>query len=103
MDLITVNSKLENNQYSSAEEFEEDIHLIFRNCFAYNNIGSEIYYMGKALETAFNERWINKPILQDKQKEKLRRVRNDDGTDNGKLYFPFKLHYFCFYSINIFK
>jgi hypothetical protein len=42
--------------------------------------------MGKAFETAFNEQWINKPILQDKQKEKLRRERNDDDTDNGKLY-----------------
>jgi hypothetical protein len=54
-------------------------------CISYG-IGSEIYYMGKAFETAFNEQWINKPILQDKQKEKLRRERNDDDTDNGKLY-----------------
>jgi hypothetical protein len=29
MDLVTVNTKLENNQYSSTEEFEEDIHLMF--------------------------------------------------------------------------
>ncbi|CAG8750246.1 17204_t:CDS:2, partial [Rhizophagus irregularis] len=31
MDLFTINSKLENNQYISLEEFENDIHLIFRN------------------------------------------------------------------------
>jgi hypothetical protein len=38
--------------------------------------------MGKALETAFKEQWMKKSILQVKQKEELRRVRNDDDTDN---------------------
>ncbi|CAG8764220.1 9263_t:CDS:2, partial [Rhizophagus irregularis] len=31
MDLFTINSKLENNQYRSTEEFEKDIRLIFHN------------------------------------------------------------------------
>ncbi|CAB4375744.1 unnamed protein product [Rhizophagus irregularis] len=33
MDLFTIISKLENNQYASIEEFEKNIHLIFRNCY----------------------------------------------------------------------
>ncbi|CAG8772994.1 3606_t:CDS:1, partial [Rhizophagus irregularis] len=31
MDLFTIISKLENNQYASIEGFEKDIRLIFRN------------------------------------------------------------------------
>ncbi|PKK58667.1 hypothetical protein RhiirC2_631642, partial [Rhizophagus irregularis] len=43
MDLFTINSKLENDQYTSTKEFENDIRLIFRNCYTYNDIGSEIH------------------------------------------------------------
>ncbi|PKY61076.1 Bromodomain-containing protein, partial [Rhizophagus irregularis] len=55
MDLFTINSKLENNQYTSTEEFENDIRLIFRNCYTYNKLGSEMYILGEALESAFNK------------------------------------------------
>ncbi|PKY54535.1 Bromodomain-containing protein, partial [Rhizophagus irregularis] len=55
MDLLTINSKLENNQYTSLEEFEKDIRLIFRNCYTYNDVGSEIYNSGEALESIFNK------------------------------------------------
>ncbi|PKY56667.1 Bromodomain-containing protein, partial [Rhizophagus irregularis] len=55
MDLFTINSKLENNQYRSTEEFEKDIRLIFRNCYTYNDVGSEIYCLGEELESDFNK------------------------------------------------
>ncbi|PKK62999.1 Bromodomain-containing protein, partial [Rhizophagus irregularis] len=43
MDLFTINLKLENNQYKSLKEFEEDIRLIFCNCYTYNDIKSKEY------------------------------------------------------------
>ncbi|PKK78707.1 Bromodomain-containing protein, partial [Rhizophagus irregularis] len=43
MDLFTINLNLENNQYTSLEDFEKDIRLIFCNCYTYNDVGSEIY------------------------------------------------------------
>ncbi|GES81844.1 bromodomain-containing protein [Rhizophagus clarus] len=43
MDLFTVNSKLENDQYTNLEEFENNIRLIFRNCYTYNDAKSEVY------------------------------------------------------------
>ncbi|POG61521.1 Bromodomain-containing protein, partial [Rhizophagus irregularis DAOM 181602=DAOM 197198] len=55
MDLFTINSKLENNQYRSTEEFEKDIRLIFHNCYTYNDVGSEIYCLGEELESDFNK------------------------------------------------
>ncbi|PKC13724.1 Bromodomain-containing protein, partial [Rhizophagus irregularis] len=84
MDLFTINSKLENNQYTSTGEFEKDIRLIFRNCYTYNDIGSEIYTLGEKLELAFNKIWTEKIVFQVKQqKEKLKRIRDSD-TDDGK-------------------
>ncbi|CAB4380802.1 unnamed protein product [Rhizophagus irregularis] len=55
MDLFTINSKLENDQYTSTKEFENDIRLIFRNCYTYNDMGSEIYCLGEELESTFNK------------------------------------------------
>jgi hypothetical protein len=68
MDLFTINLKLVSNKYMSAEEFEKDVRLMFYNCFTYNDVG-EIYYLGKALESVFNNKWIKRPISQTKQKE----------------------------------
>ncbi|GBB94997.1 hypothetical protein RclHR1_02460017 [Rhizophagus clarus] len=84
MDLATINSKLENDQYANAEEFEEDIRLMFRNCYTYNGVGSEVYNMGKTLESVFNKKWAEKPVPQVKQKGKTKAVRDDDtDTDSS--------------------
>ncbi|RGB27722.1 Bromodomain-containing protein, partial [Rhizophagus diaphanus] len=55
MDLLTITSKLKNNKYASIEEFEKDIRLIFRNCYIYNNIGSDMHILGEELESTFNK------------------------------------------------
>ncbi|CAG8463072.1 7211_t:CDS:2 [Funneliformis mosseae] len=84
MDLTTINSKLENDQYASADEFEEDIRLMFRNCYTYNGVGSEVYNMGKTLENVFNKKWAEKPVPQSKQKGKTKTSRDDDSdTDSS--------------------
>ncbi|PKY54875.1 hypothetical protein RhiirA4_548448 [Rhizophagus irregularis] len=86
IDLFTIISKLENNQYANIEEFEIDIRLIFRNCYKYNDIGSEMHTLGEELESAFNKIWTEKIIFQVKQKEKLKRVRdNDTDTDSSSV------------------
>ncbi|CAB4477931.1 unnamed protein product [Rhizophagus irregularis] len=81
MDLFTINSKLENNQYTSLKEFEKDIRLIFCNCYTYNDIKSKEYCSGKILESIFNEKWNEKIILYDRQTIELKRVRDTDTDD----------------------
>ena len=96
MDLFTINSNLENNQYTNIlEEFEKDIHLLFHNCFTYNDKESEVYHLGKTLESAFNKKWANKPVFQDKQKGKLKTARDDNtkSTFIGKYIFKFYYTY----------
>ncbi|CAB4492997.1 unnamed protein product [Rhizophagus irregularis] len=93
MDLIfTIISKLENNQYASIEEFEKDIRLIFRNCYIYNDIGSEMHILGEELESTFNKIWTEKIDFQVKQKENLKRTRNND-TDSSSEQNKDKLVY----------
>ncbi|CAB5182313.1 unnamed protein product [Rhizophagus irregularis] len=67
MDLFTINLKLKNNQYTSLEEFENDIRLIFCNCYTYNDVESEIYSL-------------------DRQTRELKRVRDDDTEDTDRSW-----------------
>ncbi|CAB4424721.1 unnamed protein product [Rhizophagus irregularis] len=87
MDLFTINLKLKNNQYTSLEEFEKDIRLIFCNCYTYNDVESEVYSSGKALEYIFNKKWNEKLILQgNKQTKELKRVRDNDTEDTDRSW-----------------
>ncbi|PKK77566.1 hypothetical protein RhiirC2_706502 [Rhizophagus irregularis] len=87
MDLFTINLKLKNNQYTSLEEFEKDIRLIFCNCYTYNNIESEVYSSGKTLECIFNKKWNEKLILQgNKQTRELKRVGDNDNEDTDRSW-----------------
>ncbi|CAB5216582.1 unnamed protein product [Rhizophagus irregularis] len=86
MDLFTINSKLENNQYTSLKEFEKDIRLIFCNCYTYNDIKSKEYCSGKILESVFNEKWNEKIILYDRQTRELKRVKDNDTGDTDRSW-----------------
>jgi hypothetical protein len=86
MDLFTIKSKLENNQYTKLDEFEQDIHLIFHNCYTYNDAESEIYHLGEALESVFNKTWNEKVNFQNRKTKELKRVRdNNTDADTSKL------------------
>ncbi|UZO22890.1 uncharacterized protein OCT59_015239 [Rhizophagus irregularis] len=63
----------------------EDIRLIFCNCYTYNDVGSEIYNSGEALESIFDKKWNEKLIYQNKQINDLKRTRdnNTDDTDRS--------------------
>ncbi|GES77271.1 transcription factor GTE12-like [Rhizophagus clarus] len=61
IDLFTIKSKLENNQYSDAEKFKKDIDLLFDNNSIYYNInGSEFYNLTIMFKKAFNMKWNKK-------------------------------------------
>ena len=60
MDLDTVEKKLDTNQYEKAKDFEEDVRLIFKNCYLFNQPGDLVYSSGQQLEKVFDEKWATK-------------------------------------------
>lgn len=62
MDLGTIQSKLANNQYENGDEFERDVRLVFKNCYAFNPEGTDVNMMGHRLEAVFDKKWANRPI-----------------------------------------
>ncbi|KAK9241039.1 Bromodomain-containing protein [Lipomyces kononenkoae] len=61
MDISTIQNKLNTNQYESGAEFEEDIRLMFRNCYKFNPDASPVNIMGHRLEAVFDKKWEEKP------------------------------------------
>lgn len=57
MDISTMERKLSAGEYKNAAEFEADVRLIFHNCYIFNTPDNEVYQMGQALESVFNENW----------------------------------------------
>ncbi|KAA8565386.1 hypothetical protein MFRU_045g00730 [Monilinia fructicola] len=64
MDISTVSEKLHNGVYTRAKEFEQDVKLIFQNCYKFNPEGNPVRIMGQQFEEVFNgllakkDRWI---------------------------------------------
>lgn len=55
MDLSSARAKLAAGDYSSKQDFIDDIHLITENCKLYNVDGSDVYRMCEAFETFFHK------------------------------------------------
>jgi hypothetical protein len=55
MDLSTVETKLQNGEYTSVNQFAEDIRKIWNNAFRYNAKGTAIYQMTSEMASLFEK------------------------------------------------
>ena len=60
MDLETVQTKLNNNVYEKSKDFEEDVRLVFKNCYKFNPESDWVNTAGHQLEEMFDKKWITK-------------------------------------------
>lgn len=61
MDLGTIQSKLTNNEYENADEFEADVRLVFQNAYTFNPPSTPVNMMAHRLEEVFDKRWVDRP------------------------------------------
>lgn len=83
MDLGTVSKKLSNWEYQTPEEFENDIRLIFKNCYAFNPDGTIVNMMGHRLEEVFNSRWADRPSFSDVESEEEYSDYESDASEDS--------------------
>jgi len=62
MDMHTLERRLDNDAYSTLEEFKEDWDLIARNCILYNGLESVYSKMALELQSAFEDEWKTRPL-----------------------------------------
>lgn len=62
MDFGTVDRKLKEEEYKNADEFQNDVLLVFRNCFTFNFMESEVYKAGRKLQQIFLKEMQHKPM-----------------------------------------
>ncbi len=53
MDLGTIKKKIESNNYDNPEKIINDIRLVWSNCMAYNQDGSEFYHLADVFSRKF--------------------------------------------------
>lgn len=82
MDLGTVRQKLDGGHYEKAKDFEEDVRLIFKNCFKFNPEGDYVHGRGQELEKLFNQEWSKKrEWMQAREPESEPASIGDDDED----------------------
>jgi bromodomain-containing factor 1 len=80
MDLSKIKRKLDHGEYNDGEDFEEDVRLMFNNCYTFNRPEDDVYQLGKKLESIFDEKWASKPTMPILGSHKS---RGDDSSDEG--------------------
>ncbi|KIW13962.1 hypothetical protein PV08_06743 [Exophiala spinifera] len=97
MDLSLVRSKLAGNAYERAKDFEEDVRLIFKNCYKFNPEGDLVNSAGHQLEELFNKKWATKdewiaareppsaPESEaDEEEEEVEESEDDDDSEDDR-------------------
>lgn len=59
MDLGTIKSKLDRNEYNTAAEFQADVHQIFTNCFLYWGDKAEMSVSAERFKKSFDEKYVD--------------------------------------------
>eukprot|EP01103_Thecamoeba_quadrilineata_P015641 TRINITY_DN5005_c0_g1_i1.p1 TRINITY_DN5005_c0_g1~~TRINITY_DN5005_c0_g1_i1.p1 ORF type:complete len:311 (+),score=53.05 TRINITY_DN5005_c0_g1_i1:23-934(+) len=57
MDFGTIQKRLDRNYYSTPEQVQSDVHLVFNNATTYNPPGNDICLMVDELRTIFDRKW----------------------------------------------
>ncbi|KAG2226887.1 hypothetical protein INT45_010166, partial [Circinella minor] len=92
IDLGTIKGKLKMNKYSNAQEFDDDLRLMFANCYQFNLPGTYVYDEARALEEVYNREWasqfnghvVRKPTSLPKPKEKTSLSSIGESTTKAK-------------------
>ncbi|KAG1137208.1 hypothetical protein G6F37_010855 [Rhizopus arrhizus] len=102
MDLSTIEKKLNDGEYVEPKDFEEDIKLMFNNCYLYNPPSLPIHKMGRQLEKVFDEKWAQKPpktepvpLVDDAPEEEFDEVleqRNDSDDERDQKIAELERH-----------
>lgn len=67
MDLTTVRTKLDQGVYPIPpyDSFEQDVRLIFSNCYLFNPPNTTVHDWGRQLEGVFEDKWASRPMGDD--------------------------------------
>lgn len=67
MDISTIQSRITQHQYSTAQQIFNDFKLMLNNCFTYNPPGTPVHEVGRQLERVWQEKWNNTAVLHARQ------------------------------------
>ncbi|KAM6963096.1 bromodomain testis-specific protein [Aplochiton taeniatus] len=81
MDLSTIKKKMDERDYTSAQEFAADFRLMFSNCYKYNPPSHEVVVMARKLQDVFEARYMKIP--EESARHSLPGHKGDLGRGDG--------------------
>ena len=72
MDLSTIKSKIDAGSYRNGKEFENDVRLIFQNCYEYWTQEDGIWRTCMEFEKYFDEQWASRHRWSEKGKSRIK-------------------------------
>ncbi|OMJ25457.1 SWR1 complex bromodomain subunit bdf1 [Smittium culicis] len=85
MDFGTINTKLINSQYTSSEDFYNDVKLVFQNCYKFNPKKHPVHVAGRAVEAIFDNKWEEYFGRNDNFSSGTKRNSINDSNDIGDI------------------
>lgn len=83
MDISTIERKLNEGAYAEPEEFEQDVRLMFNNCYTYNPASLPVHKMGRQLEKVFDDKWAHLPDLPVPVNKTIDEEHEDSDSESG--------------------
>lgn len=56
--ILLLQTKMDNREYKTAQEFASDVRLIFTNCYKYNPPDHDVVAMARKLQDVFEMRFV---------------------------------------------
>lgn len=56
--IVLLQTKMDNREYKTAQEFASDVRLIFTNCYKYNPPDHDVVAMARKLQDVFEMRFV---------------------------------------------
>jgi hypothetical protein len=94
MDMGTIKTKLSEGEYNDASEVNDDMKLMFSNCFTFNPPNTPVHTAGKQLQQAWAEKWrALPPKVEPRGDSDFDDDASDDDSDgmNGQLALTISL------------
>lgn len=83
VDLGTIKQRLLAGVYQTPQEFEDDVRLVWSNCFLYNKRGCFVDGLGRKAEATFNRSWAMSGLASPQSLASAARARSSGGRGRG--------------------
>jgi len=95
MDLSTIDKKLKGNEYSSAQQFKDDMKLMFDNAYQFNAPDSVVYKLAQSVQKSYNSYLVKFAKSSEKSESAKKKIALPERRESVSKWLKQPLHCFA--------